>query len=150
MTRRPRERFGCPRALPAGFSLLEVLVAFTILALTVTALFRLFSGALTNVSAAEQASRAVLVAESVLAQAASGTLREGASSGTADEGRVSWTAQVTPYQPPGVDPELEKASEVVPQRLFRVTVNVAYPAASGAERTLVLSTVRLSPKELQP
>ena len=47
-----------------GFSLLEVLVAFVILALVATALFRLFSGALQNASAAEEWSRAVLVAES--------------------------------------------------------------------------------------
>ena len=53
-----------------GFSMLEVLVAFVILALVGTALFRLFSGALNNASAADDYSRAVLVAESVLAEAA--------------------------------------------------------------------------------
>ena len=53
-----------------GFSLLEVLVAFVILSLVATALFRLFSGALQNVSAADDYSRAVLVAESALAAAA--------------------------------------------------------------------------------
>jgi prepilin-type N-terminal cleavage/methylation domain-containing protein len=36
----------------AGFSLLEVLAAFVILALVATALFRLFSGSLQNASAA--------------------------------------------------------------------------------------------------
>jgi prepilin-type N-terminal cleavage/methylation domain-containing protein len=35
-----------------GFSLLEVLVAFVILALVATALFRLFGGALSNASGA--------------------------------------------------------------------------------------------------
>jgi prepilin-type N-terminal cleavage/methylation domain-containing protein len=49
-----------------GFSLLEVLVAFVILSLVATALFRLFSGALNNASASEDYSRAVLVAESAL------------------------------------------------------------------------------------
>ena len=50
-----------------GFSLLEVLVAFVILAAVATALFRLFSGALANASAADEYSRAMLVAESALA-----------------------------------------------------------------------------------
>ena len=43
----------------AGFSLLEVLAAFVILALVATALFRLFSGSLSNASAAEEWSRAL-------------------------------------------------------------------------------------------
>ena len=47
-----------------------MLVAFVILAVVATALCRLFSGALANVSAADEYSRAVLVAESALASAA--------------------------------------------------------------------------------
>ena len=54
-----------------GFSLLEVLVAFVIVALVVTALFRLFGGALGNASAADEWTRALLVAQSRLALAAS-------------------------------------------------------------------------------
>ena len=57
-------RCDSPRSRTRGFSLLEVLVAFVILALVATALFRLFSGALNNASAAEEWSRALLVAES--------------------------------------------------------------------------------------
>src|ERR1700690_801183 len=51
----------------AGFSLLEVLAAFVILALVGTALFRVFSGALGNVAASDEYSRATLYAESRLA-----------------------------------------------------------------------------------
>ncbi|NDP43950.1 MAG: prepilin-type N-terminal cleavage/methylation domain-containing protein, partial [Aromatoleum sp.] len=51
-----------PRVVQHGFSLLEVLVAFVILSLVVTALFRVFGGSLANVSAAEDYSRAVIVA----------------------------------------------------------------------------------------
>ena len=46
----------------SGFSLIEVLVAFVILALVATALFNLFSSSLNNASAAEEWSRAVQVA----------------------------------------------------------------------------------------
>src|SRR5512132_2591046 len=85
------------RTTQAGFSLLEVLVAFVILALVGTALFRLFSGALANASAADDASRAVLVAESVLAEAASTQpLRESTQQGTVDDGRIEWTTRVVP------------------------------------------------------
>ena len=64
-----------------GFSLLEVLVAFVILSLVATALFRLFGGALNNASAADDYSRAALLAESVLAETAAGPLREGGAAG---------------------------------------------------------------------
>ena len=52
-----------------GFSLIEVLAAFVILALVATALFRLFGDSLRNASAAEDWSRALLVAESRLEEA---------------------------------------------------------------------------------
>src|SRR5512137_1401966 len=93
---RGRRHASGPRGAHAGFSLLEVLVAFVIVSLVLTALFRLFSGALANASAADDYSRAVLVAESALTEAAAATpLRESTGSGSADDGRIAWTTQVT-------------------------------------------------------
>jgi general secretion pathway protein I len=132
----------------SGFSLLEVLVAFVILALVGTALFRLFSGALGNASAADDMSRAVLVAESVLAEAASAQpLREATTQGTADDGRMEWTTHVAPYAAPGVNPDTERGSESLPLRLYRVSVEVAFPAANGGKRTLALATTRIAAKD---
>ena len=131
-----------------GFSLLEVLVAFVILSLVGTALFQLFSGALGNASAADDMTRAVLVAESVLAETASAQpLREATQQGTADDGRIEWTSRVAPYAAPGVNPDTERGSESLPLRLYRVSVEVAFPAASGGKRTLALATTRLAPKD---
>ena len=132
----------------AGFSLLEVLVAFAILALVGTALFRLFSGGLGNAAAADEYSRAVLVAESVLAETASvQPLREATTQGTADDGRIEWTAQVAPYAAPGVSQDQERGSEALPLRLFRVSVDVAFPGPSGGRRTFTLATTRLGAKD---
>ena len=75
--------------MQVGFSLLEVLAAFVILALVATALFRLFGGALGNAGVAEDASRAVLVAQRRL-DAARGELGAGSSSGT-EEDKYAWT-----------------------------------------------------------
>jgi type II secretion system protein I len=133
-----------------GFSLLEVLVAFSILALVGTALFRLFSGALTNASAADDASRAVLVAESVLAEAASvQPLREATQQGSLDDGRIEWTTKVAPYAAPGVNPDAERGSESLPLRLFRVSVEVMFPSANGGKRTLSLATTRIAAKDVR-
>ena len=133
-----------------GFSLLEVLVAFVILALVVTALFRLFSGALVNASAADDYTHAVLVAESVLAEAAATVpLVEATNNGTADDGRIAWTTQVTAYTPPGVSPDAERVAETMPNRLFRITAAVSFAAPSGGTRSFALATTRIGPRVTQ-
>ena len=127
-----------------GFSLLEVLVAFVIVALVVTALFRLFGGALGNASAADEWTRALLVAQSRLAVAASAQpLRETTDAGSEPDGRIDWRTSVTPYVPPDADPDIERASETMATRLFRVTVDVRFPGIAGQTRTLRLSTVKV-------
>ena len=135
--------------MPArGFSLLEVLVAFVILSLVATALFRLFSGALQNMSAADDYTKAVLVAESALAKAgATQPLREATDNGTADEGRIEWATRVVPYRPEGVSPDLERAAETMPTRLYKVSAEVTFPSQSGGKRTFALATTRLGPRE---
>jgi general secretion pathway protein I len=133
----------------AGFSLLEVLAAFVILSLFATSLFGLFSGALGNASAAEDWSRALLVAQSRLAAAASvQPLAEAADAGTEDEGRIRWETRVAPWNPPEVDPELARISEGMTTRLYRVEVDVRFPGIAGGERSIALATVRLAGKDL--
>jgi general secretion pathway protein I len=136
-----------PRAC-RGFSLLEVLVAFVILALVATALFRLFSGALVNASAADDYTHAVLVAESVLAEAAAANpLAEATNAGSAEDGRIAWTTRVAAYTPPGVSPDAERVAESMPTRLYRITAEVTFAAPSGGTRSFALATTRIGLKE---
>jgi general secretion pathway protein I len=129
----------------AGFSLLEVLAAFVILALVATALFRLFSGSLSNASAAEEWSRALLLAESQLDLAASAQpLKEATERGTDSTGTIRWETSVVAYAPPDTSPDAERAAEMLGTRLLRVTTEVRFPAAVKGERTLSLSTVKLA------
>jgi general secretion pathway protein I len=137
-----------PRIRQRGFSLLEILVAFVILALVATALSGLFSGALRNASASEDWSRATLVAESRLALAAAATpLKEASDRGTDDDGRIAWETKVAPYITPNTSPELATASENLPVRLFRVTVDVRFPGVDGSDRKLQLATVKIARRE---
>ena len=129
----------------AGFSLLEVLAAFVILALVATALFRLFSGSLANASAAEEWSRALLLAESQLDLAASTQpLKESTERGNDSTGNIRWETRVVAYSPPDTNPELERAAELLGTRLLRVTTEVTFPGAVKGERTLSLSTIKLA------
>jgi general secretion pathway protein I len=127
-----------------GFSVLEVLVAFIIVALVVTALFRLFGGALGNAAAADEWTRALLVAQSRLELVASAQpLRAATDAGTEADGRITWRTSVAPYVPPDANPDLERTSESMPTQLFRVTVDVSFPGDNGKDRNLSLSTVKI-------
>ena len=131
-----------------GFSLLEVLAAFVILALVGTQLFRLFSGALGNATLADEYSRATLYAESRLAAVGVETaLKEGSFQGTSDDGRYAWTAVIGPYTPPGSTPDLDNAAAAMAVRLWKLGVTVTWPGSPGNERSVALSTVRIAAKE---
>ena len=125
-----------------GFSLLEVLAAFVILALVATALFRLFGGALGNAGVAEDASRAVLVAQSRL-DAARGELQSGSQSGT-EQDKYAWTTRVEPWESPDAAAQPGVAALITPTQLYRITVEVRYPGAGGRERALELTTLKLA------
>ena len=125
-------RAASAEVLIRGFSLLEVLVAFVILALVATALFRLFGGALNNASAADEWSRALLLAETRLAVAANASpLREATEQGTEKDAPLRWQTKVEPYTTPDTPPELERASETTATRVYRVTAEVRFPSDTG-------------------
>ncbi|HEY2864992.1 MAG TPA: prepilin-type N-terminal cleavage/methylation domain-containing protein [Casimicrobiaceae bacterium] len=132
-----------------GFSLLEVLAAFVVLALVGTALFRVFSGALGNASLSDEYSRATLYAESRLVSPGVETpLKEGAQQGTSDDGKYAWTTRVESYHPPGSTPDLDAAVDLMPVQLWHIAVTVAWPGVAGSDRTIALSTVRLAARPL--
>jgi general secretion pathway protein I len=134
-----------------GFSLLEVLAAFVILALVGTALSRLFSGALGNASLADEYSRATLYAESRLAAIGVETpLREGSQQGTSDDGYYAWSTKIEPYSPPGTNADMEGAVFAMPTRLWRIGVDVRWPGTAGNERSVALASVRVAIKEPNP
>lgn len=134
------------RRAARGFSLLEVLVAFVILALVATALFRLIGGALGNAGVAADASRAVLVAESRL-DAARGGARLTGESGSDEDGRITWTTTVEPYVAPDPTADAANPPQLAPTQLYRIRVDVRYPGAGGRERSLQLSTLRIAKRE---
>ena len=126
-----------PGVRQSGYTLIEVLVAFMILALALTVLLRIFSGGLRNVSVSSDYATATLIAESRLAAAGIDTpLRPGETSGTEGE-RFAWTVSVQDYQP---WPGYRSAARGVDA--YRVTVTVEWPHGDNT-RTVGLSTVRL-------
>lgn len=124
-----------------GYSLIEVLVAFMILALALTVLLRIFSGGLSNVSASADYARAVLVAETQLA--GTGIASELAPGETTGEvaGRYRWSRKVTAFPLRGT----AGASEP-PVSAYQVTVTVEWPRGTQL-RQVDLTSLRLAPNE---
>jgi len=122
-----------------GFSLLEILVAFSILAISLGVLLRIFGGGGRIAGLADEYSRAIVVGESVLA--ALGTalpLQPGVTNGNDDEYR--WTLQVNPY----ILDEAATGPFNLPYKPYRVDVRVEW-GGMDEPRGMELSTLRLLP-----
>jgi general secretion pathway protein I len=120
-----------------GFTLIEVLVAFMILAISLSVIFRIFSGGLRNVAISEDYAQAMLVAEAQLASAGlDEPLLDGVTAGEWDA-RFRWQRVVEPYRPWEQDKPL-----AVPLQAYRITISVDWSDA-GQTRQVTLSSVRL-------
>lgn len=144
---RQRHGGGSPRRGQRGYSLIEVIVAFALLALALTLLLGTLSGATRQVRWSGDAGRAALHAQSLLDQVGVGEpLQAGQSAGDFDDGRYRWTLQVAPW----TDPALPPAAAVDPAaaRLYGVTLSVQWGDGRPGER-LQLRTLRLAAPGLE-
>jgi len=109
-----------------GYSLLEVIVAFAVLALALTVLLGSLSGASRQIQQADLRSRAVLHAQSLLAvTGVVEPLQDGERSGEWEDGRYRWQLQVAPYQEPRTD-ALPVADTIAGPRLAQLTLQVSW------------------------
>lgn len=121
-----------------GYSLIEVLVAFTILALALTVLFRIFSGGLRNVDASADYALAVLVAEGKLAEPGVSTPLQIDTANGVEADKFTWSRSITQY-----DPANAEFSNPFAVRAYRIVVNVEWPGGRSTRR-VALETIRLN------
>jgi len=125
-----------------GFSLLEVLVAFIILAMALGVIMRIFSGGLGNIGVAKHYSQAVAIAESQLATiGVESPLAEGENTGVAEQG-YTWRTSVRRYEA-GAQP-VEPATLLV--NLYEVEVTVSWDDTATKPRSLRFVTLRAAPR----
>ena len=121
----------------AGFTLLEVIVAFVILALAFGAAFRIFSIGFLGTRLSQDYTAAVLVGQSKLAAlGASEPLPEGVSSGRFDE-RFAWRLSVKPY-----GEQAGASGTPTVARLLDVQLVVSW-SDQPAPRSVTFATLRL-------
>ena len=125
----------------SGFSLLEVLVAFAVLAVSLGVLMQIFSRSTLTTITMSQYSRAVALAEARLAAVGSAIpLKEGSVSGAPEDG-FAWELGIVPVQL-GDTGDMGLTPTVPTLIAYRVTATVLWQDAKRARR-LTLSTLRL-------
>lgn len=130
-----------------GFSLLEILVAFTILALSLGILMQIFSGSLRNTDVTRDQAQAAVLARSLLAgMGLETTLAPTDASGTfADKFR--WRVEVAPFVEAPRQGENEAIRAKTVLDLWQINVQVAWGGDNnnGTARTVSLSSLRVQP-----
>ena len=127
-----------------GFSLLEILIAFSILALSLGILLKIFSAGVNTAGVAEHYTAAVQIAESLMAKTGVETpLQVGQSTGS-EKDYYAWQVDVSPFtfNPENVDTTTLTAA------LFKVKVVVSWGDGNAGDRQVELITLKLTDKAL--
>ncbi len=133
-----------PRRRDKGFTLIEVLVAFVLLALVLGTTFEIFSTGLARASELEDHSRALVIAQSRLAvTGVEEAIKEGDTQGDSEDRRFHWTASVRKVDD-GSDPAAPMPSVYA---MYRIDVRVAWTGGDTRERSLALATVTLGQRQ---
>jgi len=135
----------------SGFALLEILVAFSILALSLGVLMQIFSGSLRNVGVAHDQAQAVVLAQSLLASAGVETsLIAGENSGVIDD-KFRWSLRINPFIEAPRPGDTEALRSLRPLALWEVTTRITWDGdARLPESVLTLTTLRAQPVATPP
>jgi general secretion pathway protein I len=126
-----------------GYTLIEVIVAFALLAAALTLLLGTLSGAARQVRDAADAGRAALHAQSLMAQLGVGeALKPGTTNGELEDGRYRWSVDVQRWQDPAQSADALRAPGA-PQ-LVEVRLGIEW-GDGGPSQRLLLRTLRLMP-----
>ena len=128
----------------AGFTLIEVVVAFTLLALVFATGLEIFSAGISRAMELDLESQALAIAQSKLAGAGVEEVpKEGETRGESEDRRFRWTTTITRSEE-GQDPNKQVQGPYV---LYRAETRVDWHTDAGRDRTLALATMLLGPRQ---
>jgi general secretion pathway protein I len=121
---------------PRGFTLLETLVAISILAISLVVILQLFSGGLKSSKLSDEYTRGIFHAREKMDEILlAGALTEGVIGGEFDDG-FRWKAEALPLN-------IQEAKDVtLPVRAFNIKVDVMWDAG-GQEKRFAISAIKL-------
>jgi prepilin-type N-terminal cleavage/methylation domain-containing protein len=119
-----------------GFTLIEVLVAASVLAIMATALFGLLSTSLSNLRKVEDLHRYELAAQDVMDRVLSlpDVPVPAMAQGAVENSSAHWAVSIDPWAPSSVDKE-------TPQAIVKVRVVVTWPGRS-TDRNIELESLK--------
>lgn len=124
-----------------GYTLIEVIVAFALLAAALTLLLGTLSGAARQVRGSADAGRAALYAQSVMAQVGVGeALKPGRTDGEFEDGRYRWALDVQRWTDPSRP--ADALNDPSAPQLLEVRLGIEWGEGGPRER-LLLRTLRL-------
>lgn len=127
-----------------GFSLLEILIAFSILALSLGILLKIFSAGVNTAGVAEEYNEAGQIAESLMAQTGvEKPLQPNEATGLEKE-KYHWRVSVSPFQFTAENLDVTTIAAV----LFKVKVTVTWGEDNADGRQVELITLKLANKVL--
>jgi general secretion pathway protein I len=127
-----------------GFSLLEILIAFSILALSLGILLKIFSAGVNTAEVAEDYTAGVQIAESLMAKTGVETpLQAGQDSGLENE-KYNWLVTVSPFAFNAENVDTSAITAV----LFKVKVIVSWGNDNANDRQVKLTSLKLINKTL--
>jgi general secretion pathway protein I len=128
---------------PSGFTLIEVVVAFTLLGLILAGAFEIFSTGMARSADLDDYSGALDVAQSQLATVATyGKVQEGDTRGESADGRYAWVLVVRKYEE-SADPDAPPQSTVV---MYKADVQVTWRGVDTRQHAFGLSTLVVGPR----
>lgn len=120
-----------PRARQRGLTLLELLVAFAIMAMSLGLLYRILGGSASSAVQIERTQRAVVLAQSLLALR--DTVPEGGWQEAGESAGYQWRIQSAPYPTEYTGPNIPP--------LYEVGISIAW-SDGDRQRSLDLTTLR--------
>ncbi len=132
------------RTRQAGFTLLEVVIAFVLLALVLVSAFQVFSTGLSRATTLDERSQALAIAQSRLAAAGQEeAIKEGETRGESPDRRFQWTVRVAPHIEETASGSPEPQATVA---LYRVDAIVSWRGSDGRDQVYSLSSLLLGTK----
>ena len=129
------------RRRQAGFTLVEIVVAFVLLSAVLITGFEIFSQGLRRAGDLDDYARAIVIAQSKLAAAGTEVqFKEGQSQGEDPDRRFRWTVVIARSDEGAAAPGQPSNSAY---QLFRVDVRVTWTGIDAREHSVALATLGL-------
>ena len=129
------------RKSSSGFTLLEVMLAFVIFALSFAAVLEIMAGSMRGVRRASDETQTALLAQSIMDQVGTEIpLAEGGFNGI-EMDRFQWQLDIYPYFPDEVDTSTPDLAEMSGIKLYQVVLDVEWETG-GRLRNVQFSTIR--------